>query len=255
MTQALPISDRDQAALSLAYSSGRAMVSTPEWTSDLEPQEAVFTTVARHLANISAGVADLSGTDAAPKASTKIAFRNVLPRWPDAWSPALYPLAALSEKFTTPWDAIGGYPVRRTNEHGVAEDIVTDEWALWELGEDVGEAVISIFASHNSHATALERAVVESLFADLDQHMAAVLPLPELYLPPPFVGVLPVEEFPKVRVSLAKGGSGETSERKDNAWRVDVAFRWQAKRLTARPRVPDLTIVTKVLVSATLPEI
>ncbi len=235
---------RDQAAIDATLAAGRSFVPSIDSGAELEARDAVFLALAWHLSRVVGRIDDLTDTDSKPAPPSPTSFRTVLTRWPDAWNPALYPMAAIHEKMTTPRHSMGGTPF--VNARG--EDVVTDAWGLWLLGEDVGDGVISIFAGSDVEAKSLERAVISALFSDLSNRIGFMPSLPERYLPPAFRGLLDPGDFPRCAVWHAKGGTVELDERKSNAWRIDVCFRWQAQRFEARPRLPDLVAVARATV-------
>lgn len=227
------LSPRDQQALDAARASGALPLPSADWLSELEPERAVMIGLARHLAGLEAVVENVRGE---PSRLGLVAVRD---EWPEGTDPARYPAATLLPQTTTPWDAKTGIPYRVGDEDVVSPD---ERWGLWRLGEDVGTGVVHLFASYKAHRNALLSAVSQALFGSLDPLQGLALPLPEILLPAPFRGLLPVEALPKAYVSLADGGGpvDDESAGASGLWRADVYFRWQAPRLAARPRIADL---------------
>jgi hypothetical protein len=235
--------DIDERAFEFWTSRGALTVPTADGGTDLSPEEAVFSALARHLSRIEARVESGRGDR-----HTALRFVDVNPRWKDAWRAAAYPSAAISSRSVNEWAAEVGRPMphpARTGEDLFSAD---GEWALWDVGEDDGEGVVVIAASYEPHAKALAEAVRDALFGDLDRQQGITLPLPEAFLPAPFRGLLLAEQLPVARVAF-RGHEG-TSEQdgESGVWRADIRFHWQAPRVAARKRIPDLIPKTSVQV-------
>jgi hypothetical protein len=136
-------------------------------------------------------------------------------------------------------DAEIGVPMQVGGHDLISPD---EAWALWHQGEDVGEGIVHVFAAHKPHRDALARAVEDALGGSIDKLQSLGLALPEAFLPTPFREVLPVERLPRCRVALASSSSpvDDGLAASGGVWRADVPFFWQAPRLAARRRLPDL---------------
>lgn len=233
------MSSIDQAAFDAAVASGLVQIPTADAVAELVPRQAVLTALQRLLERAEGRVENPSG------ASKAIAFKRVLISWPSSWEPSVYPLAAIDIDVTDEMDAVAGVPVRIGDEDVISPD---DRWALWRRGEDVGEGTISVFATYEPQANALGAAVEDALGGNLDTRMAAVIPLPDAALPAPFQGRGDIGQV--CRVQMIAGGTAPQTEQSvaANIWRVDVRFSWQAPRLAARRRIPDLVPIVDVVV-------
>ncbi len=237
----LSIPARDQQALDSATTRGLVLVPSPARCSELSPEQAVFRSLGRHLTRLEASLDDeVLGTTKA------LRFRNVRDEWPEAWEPSLYPIGVINSEITHESDCIVGKPAHGRD----GTDIITEDgaWALWNLGEDVGDARVIIFAAYSSHAKALAQGVRDALTGDLDKRRRIVLPLPEAYLPPPFRTQFAVADFPVCAIALRGGGDNGADPIKSpgGAWRIDVRFTWQAPSLAARARIPDLVPILEI---------
>lgn len=227
----MAISTRDQVALDRATTAGWLNVATAAIAPELSPEHAIMTTLARHLERVESGLV----VDDKP-----LRFADVLDRWPDSWKGARYPRAVLLQATSRERDAVQDTPVRDVDDvTGERVDVISDDdkWALFQSGEDTGEGAVAVFANYHPQAEALAEAVRQSLAGDLSRAFRAWLPLPEAALPAPFRARTAVGA-----VSIL-GGSSRANLAGDmtaNVWRVDVRFAWQAPRLVARARIPDL---------------
>ena len=223
-------SARDLAALLVVDQAGLTNVPTADSVSELAPEQAVETALAWHLARVEARVEG----NAQPLKPVRVDDQ-----WAEGTDPTRYPALCVRGRTSTPRDAITGVPVQVDGQDVISDD---GRWALWSVGEDVGEGFVHVFATYKAHRNALRRSVEEALSGDLNALTSLALPLPEAALPPPFVGLFDPAQFPRVRISL--GGQSDNVDDESAAaggiWRADVPFRWQAPRLSARPRIPDL---------------
>jgi hypothetical protein len=243
MTYGIDMPARDREAFDAARAAGDLPTITAEVVSELTPEKAVLIGLARHLALVEARVENPQG------AATTVRFVKMRDDWPAGPEPSQYPCATLLPQVTSEWDAITGVPVQIDGK-----DVISDDgaWALWKLGEDVGTAIVHVFACYEAHRDALCAAVEQALFGSLDRLQGLALPLPEDLLPPPFRGLLAVEDRPKARVAFEKGGGAVDDEGTGagGVWRGDVFFRWQTSRYAARPRIADLANDVRVRVLA-----
>jgi hypothetical protein len=210
-------------------------------TVELTPERAVFLALAWHLAETEATVErDNGGFEA-------LRFAEARDSWPDQWEPSDLPAAVIQSEFVRESDALIGTPCRIAGE-----DVVTDELGLWVKGEDTGEARVTIFAAYQPHADALRAAVEKALEGDLNKFQSLILPLPQAAIPEAFRDRFAGADALRVRLFLARSTGAKSAALEDqgitNRWRADVRFGWQALRLTARLRIPDLVATATVTV-------
>lgn len=231
-------SARDQQAQQLALEA-RALVRPP--TAELTPDRAVRLALAWWLAGLEARVEGSSRP-------LKPAYAGS--EWAEGVKPANYPSLVVLPRSIRQRDALVGLPYQLDGRDLISAD---EAWGLWRVGEDVGEGVVHVLASHAPQRDALASAVQDALQGNLDTLQSLGLPLPEAALPAPFQGLLEPGQFPRARVSLAEAASNVDDElaAAGGIWRADVAFTWQAPRLAARSRIPDLR--SEVIVSVAAP--
>lgn len=230
-------SARDQQAQQLALEAGRLV---RPLTAELTPERAVRVALAWWLAGLEARV-EGSGQPLRPA--------YVGDQWSDGVRPASYPSLVLLPRSTQQRDALVAVPCQIGGRDLISVD---EAWALWRVGEDVGEGVVHILANHAPQRDALASAVQDALQGNLDTLQSLGLPLPEAALPEPFRGLLEPGQFPIARVTLATAATNVDDElaAAGGVWRADVAFAWQAPRLAARTRIPDLRSEVTVSVAA-----
>lgn len=213
-------------------------------TVELSPERAVFLALSWHLAEVEATIERNNGGHDA------LRFAETRDSWPDQWEPSDLPAAVLQSEFVRETDVLVGTPARIDGE-----DVVTDELGLWVRGEDTGEGRVTLFAAYQSHADALRTAVERALEGDLDKFQSLILPLPQAAIPEAFRDRFAGANALLVRVFLAPSTGTRAAALEDqgitNRWRADVRFGWQALRLTARPRIPDLVATATVTVEQT----
>lgn len=225
-------SPRDVAARQALEALGMLTPPAPEVSAELSPERSVMLAMAWHIGRIEARVEMPHGGDRA------LRFRAVRFDWPRGTEPASYPAATVLPQTTTPSDAQVCTPVQDAGGDIISAD---ERWALWHVGEDVGEGLVHIFAAHQAHRDALAKAVEDAMHGDLDTLFGIALALPEMALPAPFRSVLEPAAFPRIHAWLhASDAPGEREAGETGIWRADVRFRWQAPRLLARARIPDL---------------
>lgn len=238
-------SERDRQAQQLATDAGLLPFPTADSVAELEPEKAVQVALSWHLARVEARV------EGSPE---PLKPRYAGSEWAQGTQPAQYPSLVVLGRTTTRRDAILGVPYLDADRRDVVSP--DEQWALWRVGEDVGEAMVHIFASHEVQRDALANAVEDALQGNLDSLQALGLPLPEAFLPEPFRALFAPEAFPRARVALA----GQATPVDDGlaaaggVWRADVPFTWQAPRLAARRRIHDLAATLDVRVPRSSPE-
>lgn len=195
--------------------------------SELEPAQATFEALAAFLRRARASV----------EVGEKLQFSSVHTQSPNAWEPQDLPAAVIDDEQTSEWDAYQGTPYEEGGESVVSKD---KRWALWKVGEDVGDARVTVTARTNPEARALAEAVRQSFFSNIDTRQGTVLPLPQAFLPLPVRG----RAVPRCAVWLEKGGGGTNSTEgtSDALFRVVVRFRWRAPRLSVRPALHSLDV-------------
>lgn len=235
---------RDLEAQQLADQRGHLVVPTADSLSELEPEEAVLLALAWHLGRVEARV-EGSAEGLRP--------RYVGHEWAEGTKPAQYPALVVLGRITSPRDAILAIPCVVGGQDVISAD---NQWALWRVGEDIGEGVVHVFASHKPQRDALLAAVQDALSGNLDTLQGLGVPLPEAFLPEPFRALFAPEAFPRARVSLARAGApvDDGLAAQGGVWRADVPFTWQAPRLSARHRLPDLAATLTVRVASSTPE-
>lgn len=233
-------SSRDLSAQQLATDAGLLTVPSADDTAELSPERAVLVALGWHLGRVEVHV---EGTARPLKPA------RVTSEWPQGTAPASYPWLTVLGRTRTERDAMTGIPFRLAGQDVISAD---EAWGLWRVGEDVGEGVVHVFASYEAHRSALAHAVEQALTGNLDTLQGLGLPLPEAFLPPPFRGLLDPRAFPLARVSLAGPGAPIDDDlgAAGGVWRADVPFTWQAPRLAARRRLPDLRGEVTVTVAA-----
>jgi hypothetical protein len=224
---------RDDAALELATLAGDLVVPTADTVAEMTPERAILRSLARHLARIEARVENEGG------APTGLRFKTVSDRWPQGTAVATYPSATLLPVTSTEWATKIGQPVRDAQ----GRDVISDDGqqALWLLGEDTGLGCIHVFTTNEPHRGALRQAVQDALFGSIDRRKGIRLPLPEAFLPPAFQGLLDPFAFPRGYVAFDHSELvADDQAGASGMWRADLFFRWQAPRIAARSRLPDL---------------
>ncbi len=233
-------SARDLQAQAALDALGLSPYPTGDSVAELTPARAVRVALAWHLARLQARVEGQS---------SPLSPRYVGDEWKRGVEPAVYPSLIVLSRSTREMDAQVEVPMRLDGRDLISTD---EAWALWHQGEDVGDGVVHVFAAHKPQRDALAHAVEDALGGNLDTLQSLGLALPEAFLPPSFQGVLPVERLPRCRVALA-GSSTPVDDglaASGGAWRADVPFSWQAPRLAARRRIPDLRSEVTVSVAA-----
>lgn len=235
---------RDLEAQQLADQRGHLVTPTADSLSELEPEEAVLLALAWHLGRIEARV-EGSAEGLRP--------RYVGHEWAEGTKPAQYPALVVLGRITAPRDALVSVPFTIGDQDVISAD---DQWGLWRVGEDIGEGIVHVFASHKPQRDALLAAVQDALSGNLDTFQGLGLPLPEAFLPEPFRALFAPAAFPRARVSLAGQGApvDDALAAAGGVWRADVPFTWQAPRLAARRRIPDLAAAVTVTVASSSPE-
>ena len=230
-------SARDLQARALA--DARGLLPLPN-ASELEPEMAVRVALAWHLERIEAYV------EGSPQ---PLRPAYVGEEWARGTVPSAYPSLVVLGRTVSQRDMIQGIPYEIDGQDVISPD---DAWALWRVGEDTGEGVVHVLASHSPQRDALANAVEDALSGDLDRLQSIGLPLPEAALPRPLQGVLPPARLPLARVALsgAPVPVDDGVAAAGGVWRADVTFRWQAPRLVARRRIPDLRAEVAVSVAA-----
>lgn len=191
--------------------------------SELDPEQAVFEALGALISRLSVVVEG---------GQSSIEFKSVYTSSPNAWDPAVFPSAAIDDIETHQYQVVQCTPARFHN----GDDVIFGKWALWDVGEDVGKAKVTIVAATNPEARALAEAVRQCLFADLNENRSSRLPMPRAFLPDPFRGK--VHKF--CRVTFIEGGGSirDTDSPQQGLYRVEVRFSWQAPRISARPVLP-----------------
>lgn len=244
----MTLSPRDQAALDLATSEGRADAVTADVVAELGPGDAVRYMLAAHLGRVRARLEDRSGAGR----HQELAFVRVTDTWPESWKGAngalTYPMAVVTGVVDDELFGMGERPEpdpldaspEKTRRDWISPD---ERFALWRRGDAQGEGRVIVFASYEGHASALGAAVRRALQGGVASPGACALPLPEAALPVAFQGTLPASLFPTFLAWPI--GSSVTAARDDDAaadsgtWRADVPFKWTAPVLVGRPRQPD----------------
>lgn len=233
-------SPRDLQAQAALDALGLSPYPTGASVAELTPARAVRVALAWHLARLEARVEE--GAPLRPVYTGD--------EWKRGTEPAAYPSLVVLSRSTREMDAEIGVPMQLDGRDLISPDEV---WALWHQGEDAGEGVVHVFAAHKPQRDALARAIEDTLGGSIDRLQSLGLALPEAFLPTPFREVLPVERLPRCRVALA-GPSSPVDDglaASGGVWRADVPFFWQAPRLAARRRIPDLR--SEVVVSVAAP--
>lgn len=231
-------SPRDQQAQDAALAAGRLV---RPLSAELSPERAVRVALGWWLAGLEATV------EGSPQ---PLRPAYVGDQWAEGVKPSAYPSIVVLPRSATQRDALVAVPYQLDGRDLISAD---DAWGLWRVGEDTGEGVVHVLASYASHREALAHAVQDALQGNLDTLQSLGLPLPEAALPEPFRRLLEPSQFPLARVSLSEPALNVDDElaAAGGVWRADVAFRWQAPRLAARARIPDLR--SEVFVSVTAP--
>jgi len=215
----------DDRALDEFVADGLAFLPDGVLVGELEPAQATFEAFAALLRRVSAQV----------ESGESIRLSSVHTQSPNAWEPQDLPAAVIDDEQTKEWDAYQGTPYR---ENG--QEISTKKYALWHVGEDVGDARVTVTAPTSPQARALAEAVRQSLFSNIDTRQGLMLPLPQAFLPAPFRG----RAHPRCALWLNAGGGGinSTEGTSDALFRVVVRFRWRAPRISARPALHSLDV-------------
>ena len=224
------LSPRDAAAFEAFQQAGRFYVPTAVSVSEYDTEHGVRDALAVVLQQISARVEHLDGSD-----FKTVAFKAVFTDEPLASDPAVYPAAYLEPISSSELDAMQFVPARDAD----GDDIVTDEWALWKLGEDTGEANVKIFTTTEVEAHAMAQAVRETIAGNIDRNVGAQLPMPVRYLPAPFRDAFPAASTPSCHLTLNDSRGRPVAGAEGGVWTVDIEFAWRATRFTARPRIAD----------------
>jgi hypothetical protein len=229
---------RDLEAQEAADQRGHLVAPKADSVSELEPEVAVLQALAWHLARLEARVEG----SAEPLRPVYVGHE-----WAEGTKPARYPSLVVLGRFASPRDALLGIPYETDGRDVISDD---EQWGLWRVGEDVGEAIVHVFAGHKPQRDALAAAVQDALSGNLDTLQSLGLPLPEAFLPPPFVGLFRPADFPRARVTLAGRAIpvSDAQAAQGGPWRADIPFVWQAPRLAARRRLPDLQSEVRVTV-------
>jgi hypothetical protein len=245
------MNSRDIAALDLAVAAGLVTTTTGPLVAGQSVEQSVFEVVAYHLGRCRARVDDLSGRGR----HQEIAFATVSAEWRDAWRAASgndaspngavgdsYPMAILSSEVRRETLGMNERPASDPSDASdppvdwISPD---DLYALWDRGEEDGEARVIVYATYQAHARALQAAVEVALRGATGG--PASFPLPEGYLPTPFQGAVAPALYPRclVEVTLPSFAAEREEGVKSGAWRADVRFAWRANALVARPRTGD----------------
>lgn len=235
--------DRDLQAQRAIDALGLAPLPTADSVAELEPEMAVRVALAWHLARIEAHV------EGSPQ---PLRPAYIGEEWAEGVQPSKLPSLVVLGRSARQGDATLGIPYRDADGRDV---ISTDErWGLWRVGEDVGDGMVHVFAAHAPQRDALANAVQDALSGNLDTLQSIGLALPEAALPPAFAGLFAPEAFPRARVALAGQATpvDDGLAAQGGTWRADVPFTWQAPRLAARARIPDLR--SEVVVTVATPE-
>lgn len=238
------ISARDQAAFEAFATAGKFHVATSLPVAEHDTEHGVFLALAHVLRQVSARVEHADDGDT----FKTLSFAVVHDDEPLQSDTPRYPAAYLESLTAAELDAMILGPVTE-EEDGERVDVVTDEWALWKLGEDSGEANVKIWATTEVETRAMAHAVRETLAGDIDTFVSMILPMPERYLPPPFRGRFAPEQTPSCAITLRDSRGRPTPGAEAGVWSVDIEFGWRATRFTARPRIADfrpfLTVSTE----------
>lgn len=239
----MSLSARDQAALDLATSEGRADAVTADLVPELGPGDAVRFMLAAHLGRVRARLEDRSGAGR----HQELSFVRVTDTWPTSWQGAngelTYPLAIVSGVTDEELFGMNERPEPDPLDPSVDWISPDGQYGLWRRGDAQGEGRVIVFASYEAQASALGTAVRRALQGGVASPGACALPLPEAALPVAFQGVLPASLFPLFVAWPV--GSSVTAARDDESsadagtWRADVPFKWTAPMLIGRPRQPD----------------
>jgi hypothetical protein len=232
---------RDLDAQRLADERGHLGITPVEGVAELEPEMAVRVALAWHLAR----------TEAHVEGSLQpLRPAYVGEEWARGTQPSAYPSLVVLGRTVRQRDTILAVPYEVDGQDVISLD---NAWALWRVGEDTGEGVVHVHASHAPQRDALANAVADALSGDLDRLQGIGLPLPEATLPRVFRGLLATARFPRARVALASAPIpvDDGAAAAGGVWRADVVFTWQAPRLAARRRLPDLA--AEVVVSFAAP--
>lgn len=242
-------SPRDLQAFEAFRARGKFVVPRAVVVADLDTEQATFESFAFVLRELEARVEE-SGDGVSFRAT---GFKEVAVYVPPSWKPTVYP-ACYVDGTSVDWlSSWAPRPVSKKTGDGDSEDIVTDAWALWRLGEDSGMALVKIWATTEVECRALAQAVAESLAGSLDSWKGATLPLPERALPPPFREAFPVEQTPSVHLSVRESNGRATPDADSNIWTSEVSFAWNATRYTARTRLADFRPYVKIATTESTP--
>lgn len=167
------------------------------------------------------------------EAGEVVSFQNVLNEEPAAWDPASWPSAALICDMVSEGDALNQIPLEIDGHEVFSQDL---DFALWEVGEDYGEAHVAVVAGHAPIANALAEAVRQLFWQNLDSSTILSLPLPLAYVPEPFrfafaKSRLKCDIWQSDKSSDTSGSSGS-----DKRYQRNIHFRWKAPRIIGRLR-------------------
>lgn len=234
----------DDAALASTTDRGLSPLYSVQTFSELEPDRAVAESLRAQLRRVLGKIEDQG---------KPVAFEMVRVEWPTSWQDSPFPVAVIQLESTQQWDVIltkpygDGIPCVRASD-GTEILSADGEWMLSQLGEDVGQGRVAIFASSKPQGRALQTAVARAV--------SAFLPMPLAYLPEPIRPVLSARDRPLCRVVAEQGGgmSMAGDDVKANVWRFDVRFSWEAPRLYAVPAAGELRTIVDVSVVDQLPQ-
>lgn len=246
------MNSRDIAALDLAVASGLVQTTTGPLVPGQTAEHGVFEVLAYHLTRCRGRLEDLTGKGL----HEELGFATVAPTWRDAWqgsagsapggdgaSGRSYPMAIFSSETRRELFSMSLRPEPDPSDPSVDWISPDDLYALWNRGEEEGEARVMIYASYQGHARALQAAVEHALRGGPATDGLAYFPLPDSFLPTPFQGVLHPAQARLVAVDVLLPSEAPEHDQlegaAEGAWRADVRFSWRATSLVARPRTAD----------------
>ena len=165
----------------------------------------------------------------------EITFKQVLNEEPAAWDAGQYPTAAIVADNVSEADAVNGIPFEVNDKEIFSEN---GEFALWEVGEDYGDAHVAIVAGSSPEANALAECVRQLFWQDIDSSTILSLPLPLSYVPAPFRFA-----FAKSRLRCDIWQSDKSSDTagsstSEKRYQRNIHFHWKAPRIIGRPALP-----------------